>query len=86
MRNAGLDEAQAGIKIAGRNINNLRYADDNTLVAESEKELKQTVSTDQNRSYIRCESLTLSLFRVRTATSLTTLKPLCGSQQTVENS
>ena len=40
MRNAGLDEAQAGIKIAGRNINNLRYADDTTLLAESEKELK----------------------------------------------
>ena len=40
MRNAGLDEAQAGIKIAGRNINNLRYADDTTLIAESEKELK----------------------------------------------
>ena len=40
MRNAGLDEAQAGIKIAGRNINNLRYADDTTLMAESEKELK----------------------------------------------
>ena len=40
MRNAGLDEAQAGIKIAGRNINNLRYTDDTTLMAESEKELK----------------------------------------------
>ena len=40
MRNAGLDEAQAGIKIAGRNINNLRYADDTTHMAESEKELK----------------------------------------------
>ena len=40
MRNAGLEEAQAGIKIAGRNINNLRYADDTTLMAESEKELK----------------------------------------------
>ena len=40
MRNSGLDEAQAGIKIAGRNINNLRYADGNTLVAESEEELK----------------------------------------------
>ena len=39
MRNAGLDEAQAGIKIAGRNINNLRYADDITLVVESEEEL-----------------------------------------------
>ena len=40
MRNSGLDEAQAGIKIAGRNINNLRYADDTTLMAESKKELK----------------------------------------------
>ena len=40
MRNAGLDEAQTGIKIAGRNINNLRYADDTTLMAESEAELK----------------------------------------------
>ena len=40
MRNAGLDEAQAGIKIAGRNMNNLRYADDTTLRAESEEELK----------------------------------------------
>ena len=40
MRNAGLEEAQAGIKIAGRNINNLRYADDTTLKAESEEELK----------------------------------------------
>ena len=40
MRNAGLDEAQAGIKIAGRNINNFRYADDTTLMADSEEELK----------------------------------------------
>ena len=40
MRNAGLDKAQAGIKIAGRNINNLRYADDTTLMAESEEEIK----------------------------------------------
>ena len=40
MRNVGLDEAQAGIKIAGRTINNLRYADDTTLMAESEEELK----------------------------------------------
>ena len=41
MRNAGLEEAQAGIKIAGRNINNLRYANDTTLMAESEDELKR---------------------------------------------
>ena len=42
MRNAGLDEAQAGIKIAGRNINNLRYADDTTFMAEREEELKSS--------------------------------------------
>ena len=41
MRNAGLDEAQAGIKISGRNINNLRYADDTTLMAKNEEELKR---------------------------------------------
>ena len=44
MRNAGLEEAQAGIKIAGRNINNLRYADDTTLLAESEEELKSLLN------------------------------------------
>ena len=43
MRNVGLDEAQAGIKIVGRNINNLRYADDTTLMAESEEELKSLI-------------------------------------------
>ena len=43
MRNAGLEEAQAGIKIARRNINNLRYADDTTLMAESEEELKKSL-------------------------------------------
>ena len=44
MRNAGLEEGQAGIKIAGRNINNLRYADDTTLMAESEEELKNLLT------------------------------------------
>ena len=44
MRNAGLDEAQAGIKIAGRNINNLRYSDDTTLMTESEEELKSLLT------------------------------------------
>ena len=43
MQNAGLDEAQAGVKIAGRNINDLRYADDNTLMAENEEELKSVL-------------------------------------------
>ena len=48
MRNAGLEEAQAGIKIAGRNINNLRYIDDTTLMAESEEELKSLLMTEES--------------------------------------
>ena len=47
MRNTGLEEAQAGIKIAERNINNLRYADDTTLMAESEEELKQPLDESE---------------------------------------
>ena len=47
MRNVGLDKAQAGIKIAGRNINNLRYADDTTLMVESEEELKNILKVKE---------------------------------------
>ena len=50
MRNAGLEEAQAGIKIAGRNINNLRYADDTILMAESEEELKSLLMKVKDKS------------------------------------
>ena len=50
MRNTGLEEAQAGIKIAGRNINNLRYADDTTLMAESEEELKSLLMKVKEQS------------------------------------
>ena len=50
MRNAGLEEAQAGIKIAGRNINNLRYADDTTLMAESKEELKNLLMKVEEES------------------------------------
>ena len=50
MRNAGLEEAQAGIKIAGRNINNLRYADDTTLMAESDEELKSPLMKVKDES------------------------------------
>ena len=50
MQNAGLDEAQAGIKIAGRNINNLRHADDTTLMAESKKELKSLLMKVKEKS------------------------------------
>ena len=50
MRNAGLDEAQAGIKIAGRNISNLRYADDTTLMAETKEELKSLLKKVKEES------------------------------------
>ena len=49
MRNAALDEAQAGIKIAGRNINNLRYADDTTFMAKSEEKLKSLLNVKEER-------------------------------------
>ena len=49
MRNAGLDEAQAGIKIAGRNINNLRYADDTTLIAEKRRRTKEPLDKSEKR-------------------------------------
>ena len=57
-RNAGLDEAQVGIKIAGRNINNLRYADDTTLVAESEEELKSLlmkVKEESKKNWLKAQ-------------------------------
>ena len=54
MRNAGLEEAQAGIKIAGRNINNLRYADDIILMAESEEELKSLLMKVKEKSEKVC--------------------------------
>jgi len=58
MRNPGLDEAQAGIKIAGKNINNLRYADDTNLMAESEEELKSLlmkVKEGSEKSWLKAQ-------------------------------
>ena len=58
MQNAGLDEAHAGIKIAGRNINNLRYSDDTTLMAESEEELKSLlmkVKEESEKSWLKAQ-------------------------------
>ena len=58
MRNAGLEEEQAGIKIAGRNINHLRYADDTTLMAESEEELKSLlmkVKVESGKSWLKAQ-------------------------------
>ena len=60
MRSAGLEEAQAGIKIARRNINNLRYADDTTLMAESEEELKSLLMKVKSESEVAHLCLTLS--------------------------
>ena len=60
MRNTGLKEAQAGIKIAGRNINNLRYADDTTLMAESEEELKSLLMKVKSQSEVAQSCPTLS--------------------------
>ena len=57
MRNAGLEETQAGIKIAGRNINNLRHADDTTLIAESEEELKSLLMKVKEEGYSFCPLL-----------------------------
>ena len=59
MRNTGLDEAQAGIKITGRNINNLRYADDTTLRAESEEEIKSLftkVEEEREKSWLKTQN------------------------------
>ena len=55
MRNAGLEEAQAGIKFAGRDINNLRYADDTTLMAESEEELKSLLMKEESESLLKAQ-------------------------------
>ena len=63
MRNAGLDEAQAGIKIAGRNINNFRYADDTTLKAESEEELKSLLMKVREES--EKVALTLNIHKTK---------------------
>ena len=63
MRNAGLEEAQSGIKIAGRNINNLRYADDTTLMAESEEELKSLLMKVKEESEKVCLNLSIEKLR-----------------------
>ena len=55
MRNAGLEKAQAGIKIAGRNINNLRYADDTTLMAESEEETLDDSESGEWKSWLKTQ-------------------------------
>ena len=81
MRNAGLDEVQAGIKIAGRNINNLRYADDTTLMAESEEELTSLLMTVKEESENAGLKLNIQKTRIM-ATGPITSWQICG--ETIE--
>ena len=71
MRNAGLKEAQAGIKIAGRNINNLRYADDTTLMAESEEELKSLLMKVKEESETVGLKLNIQKMKIMTSSPIT---------------
>ena len=71
MQNAGIDEAQAGIKIAGRNINNLRYADDTTLMAESEEELKSLLMKVKEESEKPCLKLNIQKTKIMVSGSIT---------------
>ena len=71
MRNAGLEEAQAGIKIAGRNINNLRHADDTTLMSESKKELKSFLMKVKEESEKVGLKLSIPKMKIMTSSSIT---------------
>ena len=71
MRNTGLDEAQAGIKIAGRNINNLRYADDTTLMAESEEELKSLLMKVKEESEQVCLKINIQKTKIMASGPIT---------------
>ena len=71
MRNAGLEEAQAGIKIAGRSINNLRYADDTTLMAESEEELKSLLRKVKEESETVGLKLNIQKTKIRASGPIT---------------
>ena len=74
MRNAGLEEAQAGIKTARRNINNLRYADDTTLMAESEEELKSLLMKVKEESRKVCLKLNIQKMKIMASGSNTSWK------------
>ena len=71
MRNAGLEEAQAGIKVAGRNINNLRYADDTTLMAEKEEELKSLLMKGKEESERASLKLNIQKTKIMASSSIT---------------
>ena len=83
MRNAGLEEAQAGIKIAGRNINNLRYADDITLMAESEEELKSLLMKVKEESEKVGLKLNIQNTKIMTSSPITSWQIGCKTMETV---
>ena len=74
MRNAGLEEAQVGIKISGRNINNLRYADDTTLMAESEEELKSLLMKVKEENEKVCLKLNIQKTNIMASGPITSWK------------
>ena len=83
MRNAGLEEVQAGIKIAGRNINNLRYADDTTLTTESEEELKSFLMKVKEESEKVDLKLNIQKTKIMASGPITSLKNRWGNMETV---
>ena len=85
MQNAGLDEAQAGIKIAGRNINNLRYGDDTTLTAESEEELKSLLMKVKEESKKSCLKLNIQKTKITASGSITSWQIDGETVETVTN-
>ena len=85
MRNAGLEEAQAGIKIAGRNINNLRHADDTTLMAESEEELKSLLMKVQEESEKVGLKLNIQKTKIMTSSPFTSWEVVGETVETVSD-
>ena len=85
MRNAGLEEAQAGIKIAGRNINNLRYADDTTLMAESEEELTSLLMKVKEESEKVGLKLNIQKTKIMASSPITSWQVVGGTMETVAN-
>ena len=83
MRNAGLEEAQAGIKIAGRNINNLRYADDTTLTAESEEELKSLLMKVKEESEKVGLKLNIQKTKIMSSSPITSWQIVGETMETV---
>ena len=82
MRNGGLNEAQAGIKIAGRNINNLTYADDTTLMAESKEELKMKVKEESEKAGFK---LNIQKIKIMASSPITSWQIDGGTMETVTN-